>query len=248
MTQPRVHLETTPDARPLVGGEGQSLVFSDEFSGTSLDTSKWYAVELKRPPGNQKVEYWYKSSNVRITNGVLALDICKIPDKENAYGGSRVDSRFAFKFGTIEYRIHVPPTIGHLAAVWLQASNGIQPHARDGAEIDIAETFSQGDKFAVTIHWGHYEDNPQSDRCDVPAPGLHAEWYHTFTLNWSSAELIVSYDGKPVRTIVDPDRISQVHEFPIVSNEIIGFAEGNIHDAPLDWHSTMYVDYIRVWQ
>jgi hypothetical protein len=60
--------------------------------------------------------------------------------------------------------------------------------------------------------------------------------------------MTVSYDGTVVRTITDPKLISQVREFPIVSNEIIGYAQGDIHDAPLDWHSTMYVDYIRVWQ
>lgn len=259
MAQPLPRLvdrTTPPAARPLVGGEGQSLVFSDEFSGTSLDPEKWNAVEQERPGlGNHGVEYWYRSSNVRIADKpdqpgdrVLALDICKTAD--NVFGGARVDSHqnFDFVFGTIEYRIHVPPTIGHLAAVWLQATKEIKPDARDGAEIDIAETFSPEDKFAITIHWGDYKHNPKSDRRDVVAPRLHEDWYHTFTLNWSSTALIVSYDGKPVSTIVAPCLISQVNEFLIASNEVIRFAEGDIHNAPLDWHSTMYVDYIRVWQ
>ncbi|MET7542259.1 hypothetical protein [Streptomyces sp. NPDC005507] len=58
----------------------------------------------------------------------------------------------------------------------------------------------------------------------------------------------MTYDGTVVRTITDPNLISQVREFPIVSHEVIPYAQGNVADAPLDYTSTMYVDYIRVWQ
>jgi beta-glucanase (GH16 family) len=246
---------TPQSVRPLVGGTAQALVFSDEFTGTSLNTAKWNAVEQHRASGNHGVDYWYKSANVRLTNGALALDISQLGT--DSYGGSRVDSqgKYDLTFGTIEFSVHVPPTIGHLAAAWLQASNGLTPGgavdgtARDGAEIDVTETFSTGDQFGVTIHWDGYGADHQSSNTVANAPGLHnGAWYHTFTLNWSSTRMTVSYDGTVVRTITDPKLISQVGEFPIVSNEIIGYAQGDIHNAPLDWHSTMYVDYIRVWQ
>lgn len=250
-----VDAATPLQARPRIGGERQSLVFSDEFTGTTLDTSKWNAVEQDRGTGNSGVAYWYKANNVRLTNGALALDISQLGT--DAYGGSRVDSqgKFDFTFGTIEFGIHVPPTIGHLAAAWLQAADGLTPGgvvdgtARDGAEIDIAETFSTQDEYGVTIHWDGYGADHQSSNTVASAPGLHGgSWYHTFTLTWTSTQQTFSYDGTVVRTITDPDLISQVPEFPIVSNEIIPYAQGDIHEAPLDSTSTMYVDYIRVWQ
>lgn len=245
---------TPVSARPRVGGAAQTLIFSDEFHGTTLDVSKWNAVEQDRGTGNSGVAYWYKATNVRLTNGALALGISRLGT--DAYGGSRVDSqgKFDFTFGTIEYAIHVPPTIGHLVAAWLQATNGLTPGgvvdgtARDGAEIDIVETFSTQNEFGVTIHWDGYGEDHQSSNTVASAPGLHdGAWYHTFTLNWTPSQLTVSYDGTVVRTITDPNLISQVQEFPIVSNEIIAYAQGDIHDAPLDWTSTMYVDYVRVW-
>jgi hypothetical protein len=60
--------------------------------------------------------------------------------------------------------------------------------------------------------------------------------------------MIFSYDGSVVRTITDPKLISQVREFPIASNEIIAYAQSDIRNAPRDWTSTVFVDYIRVWQ
>ena len=121
--------------------------------------------------------------------------------------------------------------------------------ARDGAEIDIMETFSTSSQYGVTVHWDGYGADHQQSSTNVSAPGLHdTTWYHTVTLNWTSTRMTFRYDGTVVRTITDPNLISQVREFPIASHEVIPYAQGNIADAPLDYTSTMYVDYIRVWQ
>jgi beta-glucanase (GH16 family) len=133
-----------------------------------LDTSKWTAREQDRGIGNSGVRWGYKASNVRLNNGAVALDISRPAD--NTYGGARIDSqgRFDFTHGTIEYRMHVPPTIGHLGAAWLQASGGLTPGAtvdgtaRDGAEIDILESFSTGNQYGLTIHGDGYGDDHQS--------------------------------------------------------------------------------------
>lgn len=245
--------DTPRNARPNVGGGGQQLILSDEFNGTNLDTSKWNAVEQHRSPGNNGVDYWYKADNVSVSDGALGLAISRLGT--DSYGGARVDTqgKFNFTFGTIEYRMYVPPTIGHLAAAWLQATNGLTPGgavdgtARDGAEIDIAETFSTTDQYGVTVHWDGYGADHQQSNTVVEAPRLHRSHWHTFTLNWSPTQMTFGYDGTVVRTITDPDLISQVDEFAIVSNEVIPYAQGDIHNAPLDASSTVLVDYIRIW-
>jgi beta-glucanase (GH16 family) len=241
-------------ARPLVGGVGQSLVFSDEFTASTVDRSRWNVVEQQRGSGNSGVQWAYKAENVRVTNGALALDISK--EGENYYGGSRVDTqgRFDMTFGTVEYRMHIPPTEGHLAAAWMQAAGGLTPGgvvdgtARDGAEIDILESNFTDDRYTNTIHWDGYGADHQQSTQPVSAPGLRSTWYHTLTMNWSPTSIQFSYDGKVVRTITDPVEISQVREFLIASNEVIAFAMGDIRNAPLDSTSTVYVDYVRVWQ
>lgn len=35
---------------------------------------------------------------------------------------------------------------------------------------------------------------------------------------------------------------------PILSHEVLQFADGSVTNAPLDSSSTVYVDHIRVWQ
>jgi len=230
------------------------LVFSDEFGSSELDTTKWTARDQNRGKGNNGVEWWYKPDNVRkaAENDALAIDIRRIGD--NVYSGGRIDSqgKFDFTFGTFECRMHIPVADGHLAAAWLQSAVGLMEGpdvtARTGAEIDIIESHSAGDKYAITLHWGGYGQYHKQSSEIVKAPNLHSAWYHTFGVSWGPDEMVFTYDGDIVRTISDPNLISQVREFPIISNEIIPFAQGHIDTAPIDASCTMYIDYARIWK
>lgn len=230
------------------------LVFSDEFSTPELDATKWIARDQNRGKGNNGVEWWYKPENIRKTaeNDALVFDIRKIGD--NVYSGGRIDSqgKFDFIFGIFECRMHIPVTDGHLAAAWLQSAVGLPEGndvtARTGAEIDIIESNSTGDQYAITLHWGRYGQYHKQSSETVKAPNLRSSWYHTFGVSWGPDNMIFTYNRNIVRTILDPNIISQVREFPILSNEIIPFAQGNIHTAPLDASCTMYIAYVHIWQ
>lgn len=230
------------------------LVFSDEFAHSELDTNKWTARNQNRGKGNNGAEWWYKPENVRKAagNDALAIDIRKNGD--NVYSGGRIDSqgKFDFTFGTFECRMHIPAADGHLAAAWLQSAAGLPEGpdvtARTGSEIDIIESNSTGDQYAITLHWGGYGQYHKQSSETVKAPNLRNTWYHTFGLSWGPDKMIFTYDGNIVRTISEPNLISQAREFPILSNEIIPFAQGDIHTAPLNTSCTMYIDYVRIWQ
>lgn len=256
---PLVDPATPAGVQPLGAGPraAQALVFSDEFTAPALDTSKWTArdqerTESSRTDGNR---WWYRPGNVRVipdNGGNLAIDLTELADKQ--YAGGRVDSQGTFDYahGTLEARVHTPyATDGHLAAVWLQASAGhgsVLGTAADGAEYDIVETADQADTYPVTVHYDGYDADHKSSSAVVGAPGLHSSWYHTYGMSWTPSRIQFSYDGTVVRTLTDPKLISLVREFPILSHECLQFADGRLADAPLDSDSTMYVDYIRVWQ
>ncbi|MEU8567441.1 glycoside hydrolase family 16 protein [Streptomyces pathocidini] len=229
----------------------KALVWSDEFDGTAIDTSKWSIREQNRG-SHSGITWWYRAANVRTDgNGALAIDIRKNSTSE--YSGGRIDSqgKHEFTHGSFEARIHTPyQTDGHLAAFWLQSANQghVDGSARDGAEIDVFEGAHQADNYPVTVHYDGYGADHQSNTANVSAPGLHSTWYHTYKLEWTPTALKFFYDGTQVRTITDPNLISQVQEFPILSHEILAFADGDVQNAPLDANSTVYVDYIRVWQ
>ncbi|MFF0484942.1 family 16 glycosylhydrolase [Streptomyces sp. NPDC004435] len=259
-TAPLVDPATPAGAQPqLPTGPrtaAQTLVFSDEFTQTSLDTTRWTARDQERTEASRTdgIRWWYKPANVRLipdNGGNLAIDLRKLTT--NQYAGGRVDTqdKFDYAYGTLEARIHTPyATNGHLAAVWVQAPNhGTQVGtAADGAEYDIIETSRQNDQYPVSIHYDGYAADHKVSSQTVNAPGLHSTWYHTVGMAWTPTQIQFTFDGAVVRTVTDPKLISQVREFPILSHELLFFAEGSLTSAPLDASSTVYVDYLRIWQ
>lgn len=243
---------TTPrSVKPAGGGAVGPLVFSDEFDGTRLDETKWNARDQERTQSKRAdgLRWWYKPNNVSVAGGNLRLGISRLG--ANQYGGSRVDTwrKFDFTFGTVEFRLRVPPAQGHLAAAWMQSDG---PETRtgtgaDGTEIDLIETPYPTDRFATSIHYDGYGANHKAESTRVVKPGLRTG-YHTLTLNWTASKLTFLYDGEEIWKVTDPKLISRVKEFPIASNEILQWAKGDIRDAPLNQTSAVLVDYIRVWK
>ncbi|WP_328907891.1 glycoside hydrolase family 16 protein [Streptomyces sp. NBC_00234] len=245
----------TPDSAQPTAGPAGTLVFSDEFTGSALDTTKWKVRDQERTETGRTdgIRWWYKPANVRVipdNGGNLAIDLSN--PATNQYAGGRVDTDGVFDYthGTLEARIHVPPTEGHLGAVWLQTHSwgSITGSAEDGAEIDLIESAYDDDKYAATIHYDGYGADHQQSAQVVPAAALHSTHYHTIGLNWTVSRMEFTYDGAVVRTVTDPKLISQVKEYPILSHEVLDWAEGDVTTAPMDYRSTMYVDWIRVWQ
>ncbi|MFF1923547.1 family 16 glycosylhydrolase [Streptomyces sp. NPDC058221] len=242
----------TPLTAKPVGTTAQSgkLVFSDEFNGTAVDASKWVKGDGERQ-AHSGIRWWYKPENVGVANGSLNLSISKLAD--NQYAGSSVSSQglFAYKYGTIEFRMQAPPTEGHLGAVWMMPENGLAEDnngsASDGAEYDLAETSNKADTYPNTVHYDGYGTNHKSTSHVVQAPGLHSG-YHTFSLVWTPESLTYLYDGTMVRYLTDTKLISAVRERPVMSNEILQMAEGDIATAPKNSTSDAKFDYVRVWQ
>ncbi|MGW1732866.1 glycoside hydrolase family 16 protein [Streptomyces sp. AM2-3-1] len=248
--------QTPAGVRPNGGSSHATLVFSDEFYGTSLDSSKWSSVDSKRRDG-QYFDSWWKPSNVKanpnpdsVNGGNLWISLSKLSDTEYATGEIEGRGKFEFTYGTVEWRAEMPPNNDLFGALWLMPPGGVNSvdgTARDGGEYDVIESTSASDSYGNTIHYDGYGTDHQVSSVSVDAPGLHSG-YHTYTVEWRPDRIIYRYDSTIVRDITDPKLISQVPMFPVVSSESAEWAAGSIYDAALDYRSNMYVDYIRVWQ
>lgn len=81
-------------------------MWSDEFNGDSLDTSKWvYRTDSK---------HWSTQlpQNVSLRDGRLILAVKKEEAGSKHYTGSGVISKEAFRYGYYEARFKVPPGAG----------------------------------------------------------------------------------------------------------------------------------------
>jgi hypothetical protein len=155
----------------LPGGSGWKLVWSDEFNGSSVDTTLWnYWLD-----GQQRRSAVNHAANTFVSNGVLTVRTTQTNGQLTAGG---LQSKRGFGSGYFEIRGR---TQGW-SAFWLQSpanGNGGTP-AVDGTEMDIMETCCGPANHAV--HWGGYGASHQSVMQFVTLP--LSDW-NTYGLEWT---------------------------------------------------------------
>lgn len=101
---------------------GYGLVFSDEFDGTSLDTSKW-------------IRWIGPASHSTVSNGKLQLLASPIGDFSN--GSSFIYTKTQFKYGYFEFSVQALEHYSADTGIWL--NNCSSGSCNTKPEIDILE-------------------------------------------------------------------------------------------------------------
>lgn len=228
-------------------------IWSDEFEGTELDTSKWVvSVSTKSRASRPALginDWWWKADHVWLNgNGALVLKGSKV-DSNTMYCGS-VESRGKFEpqYGFMEAKIKIADTSkGNHTAFWLQGANqgNIDGTGNDGAEIDIFESAWTADYTKAVIHIDGYGTSHQANTKKYDTPNIHSG-YHIFGLLWEEDSLHVYYDG--IKTVTYSGIwVPQVAEWLWLS---VGasFGDGDFVNQPVGLLSTAEVDYVRFWK
>lgn len=171
------------------------LVWSDEFSGTSLDRQTWEPLigngaKHGNPGwGNRELEYYTdeegKDGNILVSNGTLKIiaknDVRDTDEGNFRYTSARLVSsgKQSFKYGKIEAKIKLPTSLGTWPAFWMMGYNDQGwPYC---GEIDILEAWNDFEFAQGAWHWsdtgssdwgGHAYDYRQ---CNKYSPVLNFE-------------------------------------------------------------------------
>jgi beta-glucanase (GH16 family) len=237
-----------------------TLVWSDEFEGSSLKTSNWCYDTGAGGWGNSELEI-YTAGNATVHGGVL--DITAKSDLTSA----RIKSKGlkTFKYGRIEARMKCSNGTGSWPAFWmLGTSSDSWPYQ---GEIDIMEHANSDTYTYQTCHWN-------GSGSDTSTAYSHASWgqttnnnywnkissldvsgWHTYAIEWTST-LISFYvdDTKVMAMTIGSSAGAGLDAFNSPFYIIFNFAMGGQFPAVytsssftnLPWH--MYVDYVRVYQ
>src|ERR1035438_1641289 len=175
---------------------GYTLAFGDEFSGTSIDTSKW---DLEWSFGGQ-VNNTYPTdygtpANITVANGSALLKITKGGAPSGyTYSSAVMSSKFAQQYGYWEASIKVSSVSGAGAkgiwnAFWLVANNtGSYPPTVTQPwppEIDISEWWGVDPTADNNTNWGGSGSNPSSTVGIYNGPDLSLA-YHIYGMLWTS--------------------------------------------------------------
>jgi beta-glucanase (GH16 family) len=169
--------------------QNYTLSWSDEFDGTTLDTTKWdYRIDSKMWSTQQ-------AANVSVADGKLNIDLKHEKVGKKSYTGGGVISKQAFQYGYYEARYKVPPGSGWHTSFWTMAYNDKNTKPVGTQEIDICEQDSvkTTSYSAGVIAWGN--KGKGIGRKYVKTPDLSAD-FHVWGCEFTPTTVRYFFDGK----------------------------------------------------
>jgi len=232
----------TPVSGRTSESSGYALVWSDEFTGSSLDTSKWFTETGNRNGwGNNELQY-YQNQNITVVDGHLIITAKRENVGGCLYTSGRMRSLFDFQYGRVVARIKLTPGQGLWPAFWMLGKSFEQVAWPTCGEIDIMENIGDNTVYAA-CHWYHngHASYSLSTSCTV------ANW-HEYEVEWDDHYIVARIDGREYYRI----DINPLPAFRAPFNLLLNLAVGGnwpgSPNAQTPFPATMEVDYVRVYQ
>ncbi|KXJ61377.1 MAG: glycosyl hydrolase family 16 [Alteromonas sp. Nap_26] len=181
-----------------------TLVWSDEFEGSSIDDDNWtHEVNCDGGGNNEAQCYTDSADNSFVSDG--SLKIVALPAEEGAqkpYTSARLNTRYKadFKYGRIEMRAKLPFGQGSWPAFWMMPTDEVYGGWPRSGEIDIMEAVNlkastlEGtpeNHIHGTLHYGQeWPNNDSSGKgYSLPSGANPADDFHTYAIEWQEGEI-----------------------------------------------------------
>jgi len=245
-----------------------SLVWSDEFDGTTLNAANWTADVGNGCPslcgwGNNELEY-YRTQNVSVSGGNLVLTTLR-----QSYGGSSFTSgkvhtrgKQSFLYGRIEMRAKIPTGDGMWPAFWMMPAADVYGGWAASGEIDIMESSNSTTSVGGALHFGGSYPNNTSTSSSYSLGGPNfADAFHVYAVEWEPDAIRWYVDGVLFATRVSSQWYSDGapgnprapfdQEFYIILNAAVGgWYTGCVSPSCVTatFPQQYLIDYVRVYE
>jgi beta-glucanase (GH16 family) len=238
---------------------GKTLVWSDEFNGTALNTNDWN-YEIGNGSGgwgNNELEYYTNSTkNAFVSNGNLIIEARKEPIGGFNYSSARLTTanKKFFTYGRIDIRAKLPKTKGIWPALWMLGTNISSVGWPASGEIDIMELLGhEPTKSYGTLHYGASSATHGSKGNSYTLSGsTFYDQFHVFSMDWIQDQIKLYVDNNLFLTVNKSDLGSNPYPFNapffFIFNVAVGGNWPGGPDATTTFPQRMIVDYVRVFQ
>lgn len=238
--------------------DNMTLVWSDEFDGTEINTDYWTFETGSGGWGNNELQNYTNGDNAEITDGKLIITARK--ENENKLAGSYTSTRMIskgkkeFKYGRMEVRAKLPSGTGIWPAIWMLGGNISTEGWPACGEIDIMEYVGyQPDVVHATVHTpsGFGANGNGSSRNLETAE----ENFHIYGLIWDDREMIFYIDSPEnvTHTYAPSNKTASNWPFDLSQFFILNVAVGGNWGGAQGVDNTIFpqsmaIDYVRVYQ
>lgn len=246
-----------PDNSEITAPEGYTLVWNDEFNGTTL-SNDW--TREQKPAGwvnNELQNYTDDGTTIKVSDGRLYITCYKAADGKIYSGRVYGKESQGFKYGIFEAKIKLPKGKGTWPAFWMMPSNNdfaANPWPKCG-EIDIMEEVGyHADYTSSSIHCQAYNHNIGTQKtAERLTDGAESD-FHVYRLEWTASYIKTYVDGNLLLTF-NNDGKGDVNTWPFDKPfyPILNLAWGGmwggqqgVDEGALP--ATMEVEYVRMFQ
>lgn len=236
--------------------DGMSLVWSDEFEGTSINPANWTYDLGANGWGNQELQNYVASEeNSYVQDGKLVIKA--ISNGSDNYTSARLKSidLQEFQYGRVDVRAVLPVGQGMWPAIWMLGANFSEIGWPDCGEIDIMELIGhQPNRVHGTAHWGADPSQHQYQGGSIALPNgsTFDEEFHVFSIEWQEDEIRWLMDDQQYFSLnpanVAPQAWPFNEPFFFILNVAVGGEWPGYPDETTLFPAFMAVDYVRVYQ
>ena len=238
---------------------GKTLVWSDEFSGSVLNSNDWN-YEIGNGSGgwgNNELEYYTNSTkNAFVSNGNLIIEARKESVGSFNYSSARLTTanKKFFTYGRIDIRAKLPKTKGIWPALWMLGTNIGSVGWPASGEIDIMELLGQDPSKAYgTLHFATSSAGHDSRGSSYILSGSSFyDQFHVFSMDWTQDQIKLYVDNNLFLTVTKADLGTSPYPFNapffFIFNVAVGGNWPGNPDATTTFPQRMIVDYVRVFQ
>jgi hypothetical protein len=254
----------TPPVMPTPSVSYNTLVWSDEFNGTSVDTSNWTfetGVGMNGW-GNQELEY-YRTENATVSGGMLLIQAKKENYRGSSYTSARLKTggKREFMYGRFEARVKLPYGQGIWPAFWTLGHDIGTVGWPASGEIDILEMVGGGsggdsselrdDTIVSSVHYQQSSGHMNKGNVFTLNTGIFNNDFHIVSMVWDANYIYYFLDGVQygAQEITSADRYDEFHKKHFL---LLNLAVGGVWPGYPDQFTTFpqnyYIDYVRVYQ
>ncbi|MDG1694546.1 MAG: CotH kinase family protein [Porticoccaceae bacterium] len=244
-----------------------------DVDGVPIDSTKWFHQTLlpKDTNGDGSADSWFndelqhytdRTENSYVSDGTLKIvarsEAYTNQDVTKQYTSARLNSKFAFQYGVVEFRAKMPVGAGTWPAVWMLGKSISETGTYWASQGYGTTSWPAVGEIDILEHWGSNPGYAQSAMHTTSSYGgtinhggrsisnISSE-FHTYSMDWNASRIIFKIDGiehyRYNPSVKNADTWPYDSEFFLLLNVAI---EPNIVSGFTQ--SQMEVDYIRVYE